>query len=82
MKFLFASLRFTYFAILFTYILKLVSFSFLFVYTVQLVGSQFSDKGWNLWPLQWKFRILTLDCQGSPSIIILDVDSSQVCSDM
>ena len=72
MKFLFASLRFTYFAILFTYILKLVSFSFLFVCTVQLVGSQFSDKGWNLWPLQWKCGPLTTGLPGNYQAPFLD----------
>ena len=38
---------------------------FSFGYTVRHTGSYFPDQGSNLWPLQWKWRVLTTELPGN-----------------
>ena len=47
-----------------------LSFLFFFFGAPKFVGSQFSNQGSNLCPLQWKCRVLTTGSPGSPQSIL------------
>ena len=39
-------------------------------HVTQLVGSQFTDQGWNLGPQQWKLGVLTSEKSGNSTKLI------------